>query len=177
MRLSPSRIRPALKDGRNFVDADGHETVTHSQFLRTFERIVREVKEELAAQGREDEFVGAKVQHILGLPSESDPNQIIYSTIRFIEPEALEWYLTDCIALKKEFPHIIAGFDLVGDENVLRPLKDYMKQLLAFRYMQEEAGVSIPFVFHAGETLGDGTSADENLYDAILLGTKRIGHG
>ncbi|KAI0745565.1 hypothetical protein C8Q76DRAFT_789934 [Earliella scabrosa] len=29
----------------------------------------------------------------------------------------------------------------------------------------------------AGETLGDGSNADMNLYDAILLGTKRIGHG
>ena len=43
--------------------------------------------------------------------------------------------------------------------------------------MQQEAGVEIPFIFHAGETLGDGTEADMNIYDAILLGTKRIGHG
>ena len=87
------------------------------------------------------------------------------------------WYLRDCIELKKEFPHLIAGFDLVGDENELYPLKHYLKQLLEFRHLQKEAGVDIPFVFHAGETLGDGTEADMNLYDAILLGTKRIGHG
>jgi hypothetical protein len=30
-------------------------------------------------------------------------------------------------------------------------------------------------VFHVGETLGDGTTADMNLYDAILLGIKGIG--
>jgi len=39
--------------------------------------------------------------------------QIIYSTIRFITPEELEWYLEDCIALKKEFPHLIAGIYLI----------------------------------------------------------------
>jgi adenosine deaminase CECR1 len=119
--------------------------------------------------------------------------QIIYSTIRFITPEELEWYLEDCIALKKEFPHLIAGsyllvaffsiadflagFDLVGDENALKPLIYYIEPLLRFCERQKEEGVDIPFLFHAGETLGDGTDADVNLYDAILLGTKRIGHG
>lgn len=69
------------------------------------------------------------------------------------------------------------GFDLVGDENILHPLRQYLDQLIAFKQRQKEMGVSIPFIFHAGETCGDGTRADENLYDAILLGTKRIGHG
>ena len=69
------------------------------------------------------------------------------------------------------------GFDLVGDENVLKPLIYYAEPLLRFRDRQKAEGVDIPFIFHAGETLGDGTEADVNLYDAILLGTKRIGHG
>ncbi|KAF9265581.1 hypothetical protein L218DRAFT_957186, partial [Marasmius fiardii PR-910] len=37
--------------------------------------------------------------------------------------------------------------------------------------------VNIPFIFHAEETLGDGIKADMNLYDAILMGSKRNGHG
>lgn len=65
----------------------------------------------------------------------------------------------------------------MGDENVLKPLIDYIEPLLRFRERQKEEGIDIPFIFHAGETLGDGTAADMNLYDAILLGTKRIGHG
>lgn len=66
---------------------------------------------------------------------------------------------------------------MVGNENTLRPLIDYLEPLLRFQERQKEEGIDIPFFFHAGETLGDGTAADDNLYDAILMGTKRIGHG
>lgn len=72
---------------------------------------------------------------------------------------------------------IVTGFDLVGNENTLRPLIDYIEPLKRFQRRQKELGLDIPFIFHAGETLGDGSKADMNLYDAILLGTKRIGHG
>lgn len=65
----------------------------------------------------------------------------------------------------------------MGHEDSLRPLIDYLEPLQNFVKRQEELGISIPFYFHAGETLGDGTAADMNVYDAILLGTKRIGHG
>ena len=73
------------------------------------------------------------------------------------------------------------GFDLVGHEEASSgyTLKDYLTVLLRFQSKQiEEFGeIRIPYVFHAGETLGDGSVVDDNLYDALLLGTKRIGHG
>lgn len=69
------------------------------------------------------------------------------------------------------------GFDLVGNEHLFKPLIYYAEQLLSFPARCRAAGVDIPLILHAGETLGDGTEADMNLYDAILLGTKRIGHG
>ncbi|KAI0340075.1 Metallo-dependent hydrolase [Trametopsis cervina] len=141
---------------------DGEENVSHSTMLSEYDRILEEIKRDMRDQGREDEFIGSK---------------IIYSTIRFIPPEELEWYLEDCIALKQQFPHLIAGFDLVGHEDSLHPLIDYIEPLTKFIHRQKELGIEIPFIFHAGETLGDGTPADVNLYDAILLGTKRIGHG
>jgi adenosine deaminase CECR1 len=49
--------------------------------------------------------------------------------------------------------------------------------LLYFSGQHKRLGLDIPFIFHAGETLGDDTAADGNPYNAILLGTKRIGRG
>ncbi|EMD40416.1 hypothetical protein CERSUDRAFT_111019 [Gelatoporia subvermispora B] len=147
---------------RYMVGPNGEENIDHRGFVMIFGRVLNEVKEEMKRQGREDEFIGSK---------------IIYCTLRFISPEELEWYCEDCLALKQEFPHLIAGFDLVGHEDSLRPLIDYIVPLMRFVERQKELGLDIPFIFHAGETLGDGTAADMNLYDAILLGTKRIGHG
>lgn len=60
---------------------------------------------------------------------------------------------------------------------MLKPLTEYIAPLLAFKERVQELGLDLPLILHAGETLGDGSMADDNLYDAILLGTKRIGHG
>ncbi|KAI9659977.1 MAG: hypothetical protein M1821_001329 [Bathelium mastoideum] len=85
--------------------------------------------------------------------------------------------MKECIRLKQMFPKLIAGFDLVGHEDAGRPLVDLLPELFWFKKRCVEEGVDIPFFFHAGETLGDGDTTDENLFDAILLGTRRIGHG
>ncbi|KAJ6597115.1 hypothetical protein DFH09DRAFT_1258787 [Mycena vulgaris] len=167
-------FRASVEDGVSYVEvrvnfypkymfgADGNENIPHRDWLQIFDEVQTQFKADLKLQGREDEFIGAR---------------IIYSTLRFIDVDELEWFCEDCITLKQDFPHLIAGFDLVGPENVLKPLIYYAEVLLRFRERQKEVGVDIPFIFHAGETLGDGTEADVNLYDAILLGTLRIGHG
>jgi adenosine deaminase CECR1 len=85
--------------------------------------------------------------------------------------------MKQCIEIKKLYPHLIAGFDLVGQEDLGRPLQDIVPEIFWFRKRCVEEGVDIPFFFHAGECLGDGDTTDENLFDAVLLGTRRIGHG
>ncbi|KIJ69088.1 hypothetical protein HYDPIDRAFT_23945 [Hydnomerulius pinastri MD-312] len=161
-------LQETVDDGVSYVEArinfsppymvgkDGEENVGHAQWLKTFQNVVAAFKNE-----RKD-FIDAK---------------IIYTVIRNCNASKLTDHLDDCIRMKQAFPDLIIGFDLVGDENILTPLKDYLEPLMGFKKMQQNASVDIPFIFHAGETCGDGTQADENLYDAILLGTKRIGHG
>ncbi|SNX83074.1 related to adenosine deaminase [Melanopsichium pennsylvanicum] len=140
------------------VRADGSYNLNHSEWVKTFMEAVNEIKAEIT----DGSFIDAK---------------IIYTTVRFVDKEKLRWYLEDCISLKKQYPEWIVGFDLVGHEDALLPLKVYIPELLRFKQRCAEEGVEIPFVFHAGETLEDGADADHNLYDALALDTKRIGHG
>ena len=63
----------------------------------------------------------------------------------------------------------VTAFDLVNEEDKFEPILYFIDELL-------EAKQNIPgfkFIFHAGESI---SRYNENLYDAILLGTKRIGH-
>ena len=65
----------------------------------------------------------------------------------------------------------------MGEESEGKPLKEFIPQFLEFRTRCVDAKVDIPFLFHCGETLDIGTDTDGNLLDALLLGSKRIGHG
>ncbi len=103
--------------------------------------------------------------------------RFIWTTVRKFNKKLIVQSMKDCIAVKKAYPDLVAGFDLVGQEDLGRPLADMTPELFWFRKRCLEEGVDIPFFFHAGECLGDGDETDHNLFDAILLGTRRIGHG
>ncbi|XP_052895431.1 adenosine deaminase 2-like [Anopheles moucheti] len=95
--------------------------------------------------------------------------KFIYAPLKFCDDSTFDGYLTLVQKLKERFPRFIAGFDLVGQEDLGRPHTDFNERLL-------QLPTAINFFFHAGETNWVGRR-DENLIDAILLGTKRIGHG
>ncbi|KAK0708298.1 adenosine/AMP deaminase [Lasiosphaeris hirsuta] len=103
--------------------------------------------------------------------------KIIYCTPRSFDAEKVKASLDECLRVKLQYPEWIAGFDLVGEESKGRPLKDFIEEFLQFKKDCKEEKVDIPFLFHCGETLDIGTDTDENLVDALLLGSKRIGHG
>jgi adenosine deaminase CECR1 len=101
----------------------------------------------------------------------------IWASRRAADSTHLMEHMKHCIATKKRFPHLISGYDLVGHEDRGRSLDNLLPELFWFQEECEREGVRLPFFFHAGETLGDGDPVDSNLFDAILLGTRRIGHG
>lgn len=97
--------------------------------------------------------------------------KIIFAPTRKISYVQLSQHIDLAIDLHRQFPHLMAGFDLVGQEDLGKPLVDFVPELM--RLTVE----GIPTYYHAGETYWQGTKVDENLYDAILLNASRIGHG
>lgn len=103
--------------------------------------------------------------------------RFIWTTLRIYGKKEMVKHMKQCISIKKAFPHLVVGYDVVGQEDMGRSLADLIPELFWFKKRCMEEGVDIPFFFHAGECLGDGDETDQNLFDAILLGTRRIGHG
>ncbi|KAM8708985.1 hypothetical protein ACLKA7_015883 [Drosophila subpalustris] len=97
-------------------------------------------------------------------------SRVIYAPLRNTDPEGVLAYIVILKQIKEKYPDFLAGFDLVGQEDLGKPLSKFIDQLL-------EVPDDIDFYFHAGETNWFGSTVDENLIDALLLGTKRIGHG
>ncbi|CAH2052297.1 unnamed protein product, partial [Iphiclides podalirius] len=95
--------------------------------------------------------------------------KLIYAPLRQVDSKTVKEYLRTAKLIKKQMPDFLAGFDLVGQEDLGAPTKDFLPELM-------EASTEISYFFHAGETNWYGTTSDENLADAIVLGARRIGH-
>jgi adenosine deaminase CECR1 len=142
----------------SYIDGNGNTTLNNTDLCKTFEAALKEVQS----------------KQPLGKTFDA---KIIYSTVRIIDNERLRWYVEEALSLKQQFPHLLVGFDLVGHEDPGVTLLEYVPELLRFKERVIELGLDFPLVLHAGETTSDGDETDNNLYDAIILGTKRIGHG
>ncbi|KAI9376036.1 hypothetical protein BJX61DRAFT_6218 [Aspergillus egyptiacus] len=100
--------------------------------------------------------------------------RIIWATMRGLSNQEIGINMKQCLLAKRTFPDLICGFDFLGQETHERPLGDLLPILFWFRGRCAEEGIEIPFIFHAGQSLGDGDRADGNLFDAALLGSRRI---
>ena len=161
-----AELRPMLLD-KTLPSDDGLRMIDHYEQMQILCDEVKKKQNELEANGELEKFpFGVKV---------------IYCTPRAISREKMQKELNDCLKLKTEFPKLVCGFDLVGAEDRMKSIGFYGDLLMAFQETCHKENISIPFMFHAGETLIDtgGTDSPEhsNLFDCLLLNAKRIGHG
>ncbi|XP_034234311.1 adenosine deaminase 2-like [Thrips palmi] len=99
--------------------------------------------------------------------------RLIYAPSRHVSASQVREYLVFFRKLKKALPDFVAGFDLVAHEDDGNPLIDFVPALLQLRQDLPD----VKYFFHAGETNWEQSSTDENLVDAVMLNTTRIGHG
>ncbi|KAJ1326647.1 adenosine deaminase CECR1 [Microdochium nivale] len=165
------RLMSQLKaDGVNYVElrfawALDYCREGHEEPEKDFSAMLDHVADEIARFKASDEGKG-----FWGI-------RIIWTSLRFFPKRTIIQDMDNCITAKITHPELIAGYDFVGQEDSGRPLRDLLPEIFWFRKQCAEEGVNIPFFFHAGECLGSGSETDHNLFDAVLLGTRRIGHG
>lgn len=95
--------------------------------------------------------------------------KLILTNGRWKDVDMVRQSLDQARRLQEEMPEFFAGFDLVGQEDLGKPLENFLPDLI-------EAKDDLDYYFHGGETNWFGTTTDENMIDAVLLGSKRIGH-
>eukprot|EP01060_Flectonema_neradi_P004836 TRINITY_DN13180_c1_g1_i1.p1 TRINITY_DN13180_c1_g1~~TRINITY_DN13180_c1_g1_i1.p1 ORF type:complete len:505 (+),score=68.84 TRINITY_DN13180_c1_g1_i1:61-1575(+) len=117
------------------------------------------------------EFISQVVDYVKSVRPGFGGVKLIYSQYRLVSSEVLSASLAEAYNLTLKYPNMVIGYDLVGQEDSGHTLRYFVPQLLQY------AG-KMDFYFHAGETdiWGNGTTSD-NINDAVLLKTKRIGHG
>ncbi|KAF7655182.1 hypothetical protein LDENG_00059710 [Lucifuga dentata] len=99
--------------------------------------------------------------------------RIIFTIHRRVNRSVMAGVMEEAMLLQRDFPDFMAGFDLVGREDSGRSLW-YFREALS---LPADRGITLPFFFHAGETNLEGTEVDQNMLDALLFNTSRIGHG
>lgn len=112
-------------------------------------------------------------QFMLGHSEDFYGVRFIYGPPRGVTEETVYQYVSLAGDLIGRHPALVAGLDLVGQEDLGPPLKYFLAPLLTV----SDQNISIPVFYHAGETDWYGEDSDENILDALLLNATRIGHG
>lgn len=127
-----------------------------------------------------------KIDYIRNNPNWIDFIFLIYGSRR-ASKSAVRADLEECLEIQPRFPDLIRGYDLVGEEDAGHTLLFHSDSLMgAFNYSRS-SNKTFDLVFHTIETswpadlppaqYGDSVATLDNIYDSILLQTKRIGHG
>ena len=98
----------------------------------------------------------------------------VYLDMKYKTPEDIQQALEITHRLAQQYPKIVLGFDLVGEEETLNPITHYAEVLANFRGRSIAEGRPLQYFFHAGESTNPRI---DSIRHTLALGTTRIGHG
>ncbi|UZR93632.1 hypothetical protein [Chondrinema litorale] len=108
---------------------------------------------------------------------EENPNfsiKLIYTSLRFFNEASVLKEIDKAYQLRKKYPELISGFDLVAEEDAGNTTLFFLNNWVQMEEMEKKYGIDLPLYLHDGES---DWPDNKNLYDAVILSSKRIGHG
>jgi len=100
--------------------------------------------------------------------------KLIVSSLRNLNEATVKDDVEEAVQLWLDNKDIITGFDLVAEEDPNHRTLDYLDVWMELKDWGEREGMDLPLYFHDGES---NDRNNTNVVDAVMLGSKRIGHG
>ncbi|KAI1268190.1 hypothetical protein F5Y18DRAFT_442639 [Xylariaceae sp. FL1019] len=166
-----AEIRPNFMKTNQVFNDDGWEKIDNKGMMKI---IIDEYEQFMKDIGDMDSH--GKILHSSNHRPTFSGMKVIYCTPRSFSKQQVQDALDECLDFKRRWSRYIAGFDLVGEESFPKPfpLKHFSEEFKDFQSKCNQEGLSIPFLFHCGETPDD---FENNLDTALELNARRIGHG
>jgi adenosine deaminase CECR1 len=100
--------------------------------------------------------------------------KIIYTFLRFFDKETVLKEIEKAFELRSKYPEIVKGFDLVAEEDAGNSTLFFLDNWLQMEALEKKYNTDLPLFLHDGES---NWVDNDNLYDALILESKRVGHG
>lgn len=98
----------------------------------------------------------------------------IFASRRTFARERVGEDLNQALDQRAANPDLMIGFDLTDEEDKEHTNLFFINELLEARHEAGRRGITLPFYLHSGES---NWTENENVLDAILIDSRRIGHG
>jgi adenosine deaminase CECR1 len=99
---------------------------------------------------------------------------LIYTNVRFYPVEVIKADLVRAFEFRSKYPQLVKAYDLVAHEDAGYTTRFYLDAWLSRDSLARAYSIDLPFCFHDGESTWQHLS---NVYDAVMLKTRRLGHG
>ena len=154
--------------------ADG---IQHAEMRRIFRGSLYDLQHSAQSGYYNADSTVQLVKEVVKEIQEDHPNfsyTSIYTFLRFMPRSQVLNELVKAYELRKKYPDFIRGFDLVAEEENGHTTLFFLDVWEKMDSLNKVYGIDMPLFLHDGESTW---ASIQNLYDANLLNSKRIGHG
>jgi len=176
------RIDGFVNYEKNFEDYITHglslladDGVQHVELRMPFKNLLYSASTE--ARTTEIEEIAEIMRRVIKRIRERHPDftlKIIHANLRFRSNELISSDMQTTLEFRQRYPDLLVGYDLVAEEDAGHSTLYHLESFLKLIQLNKKSAYPLNLYLHDGES---NWVDNQNLYDAVLLGSKRIGHG